>query len=93
MLDIWCYVVDVMYYFLSDDDCCLIEFEVVVFLFGVLFDLVVDEIDCLIGFMLFDGSYMEVLFVDFGYYGVGVGWWLVEEVFKCYFDLLIDVNE
>lgn len=76
-IDVWCCVVDVIYDFFSVEDWQVIDVEVVSFLLQLLMIVVVDVQDWLVGFMLIDGMYMEVLFIDLDVCGIGIGWQLL----------------
>lgn len=93
VIDIWRRAVDATHDFLTPEDRCAIEAEVVAFLPHAPLDLVVDEFNRAIGFMLLDGGHMEALFVDPDFHGVGVGRMLVAEAIKRHPDLSTDVNE
>lgn len=93
LIVIWCCLVDVMYDFLLNVYWVELEELVSDFLLEVLLWVVVIDQDELVGFMLFIGEYMDVLFVDLDVCGQGIGKRLVEYVLILVLGLIINVNE
>jgi putative acetyltransferase len=92
-MEIWRRAVDATHDFLSFEDRRDIEAEVAAFLPAAPLDLVVDEADRAVGFMLLYGNHMEALFADPDFRGSGVGRALVEDAVKRHPHLATDVNE
>lgn len=93
VLDIWRRAVDATHDFLTAKDRRDIEIEVAAFLPHATLDLIVNEDDYPLGFMLLDDNHMEALFVDPDFRGTGIGRALVEEGIRHCPNLLTDVNE
>ena len=93
VIEIWRRAVDATHDFLTPEDRQAIDAEVCSFLPVTPLDLVVDEADRAIGFMLLDGSHMEALFVDPDFHGSGIGRRLVDEAISRHPNLSTTVNE
>lgn len=93
VVDIWRRAVDATHHFLSPADRRDIEAEVVAFLPAATLQLLVDQDDTALGFMLVDGNRMEALFVDPACHRRGIGRALVEHALRDQPHLETDVNE
>lgn len=93
LIDIWRRAVDATHDFLEPADRDAIATEVTAFLPQAPAWLATDADDRAVGFMLFDGTHMEALFVDPDWHGKGVGPALVEHGLTLHPAMTTDVNE
>lgn len=93
ILAIWRGAVDATHDFLRPDDRRALDEEVADFLPLAPNLLACNDEGRALGFMLFDGQYMEALFIDPAYRGKGIGRLLVEHALTRIPNLFTDVNE